>query len=176
MQKYSDDIEALQLAMQSEEEGYNFYSELSEKSENRLVKETFNKFAMDEVYHKKVINNFYESLTDGKEPDIHFSSENEGSLQKAKTIFENAEEKIGESARADADVVEPYKLAVKFERDGVDFYNKLRGKSKNSKTIKLYDYLTQMEAAHKEILDNMIDYLENPGMWFFENERWSIEG
>ena len=33
-----------------------------------------------------------------------------------------------------------------------------------------------MEEKHKEVLDNMMEYLNNPGDWFFEQERWTIEG
>ncbi len=176
MENNTDELSALQLAIKSEEDGYEFYNETSEKSKNKLIKETFKQLALDELNHKKVITHFFDLLTEFREKDFNFDFENESNLEKVKTIFNNAEEKIGETTKAETDILEAYKVASDFERDGIAFYKKLQGSSRNKEAAKLYDFLMRMETGHKEILDNMIEYLGNPGYWFFDHEHWSIGG
>lgn len=176
MQVYNNDLDALQLAIKSEEDGYNFYTKISENSTNKIVKDTFVSFAGDELNHKKAINSFYRALSGGRVPHIFLSSKQEMTLKKAMSIFQNADRSYGDHTRPDSDIVEPYKIAAEFERNGIDFYKNLSSNSKNEKTKQLYNYLVKMEIGHKEILDNMITYLENSDIWFFENEKWLIEG
>ncbi|MGR3179013.1 MAG: ferritin family protein [Candidatus Anammoxibacter sp.] len=164
------------LAIKTEEDGYNFYKEGAAKAKNRLVKETFKSFAEDEQKHMVTIEKFYNSLEKNEKFQVREMFGVCSSRSLAKSIFERADEKVGESVKAESDVVEPYKMASKLESDGIEFYKNLSDTSINESEKELYSVLMEMEMAHKEILDNMIEYLDNPGSWFFDQERWSIEG
>ena len=164
------------LAVKTEEDGYNFYKKGAEKAKNRLVKETFKSFAEDEQKHKAAIEKFYNSLEKNEKFDVREIFGVCSSRSLARSIFERADEKINESVKAESDVVEPYKMASKLESDGIEFYKNLSDTSINESEKELYSVLMKMEVAHKEILDNMIEYLDNPGSWFFDQERWSIGG
>ena len=165
-----------QLAIKTEDEGYKFYKEGAEKASNKLVKETFKSFAQDELKHKAIINKFYDSLEKDEKIEVKEMLGVCSSYGLAKTIFEKADEKIEKALKAESDAVEPYRIASKLEKDGIDFYKNLCDTIKNDNEKELYAALMRMEESHKEVLDNMIEYLENPGSWFFEQERWSIEG
>lgn len=176
MEDISKKYGSYKIAIKTEEDGYKFYKEGSEKAKHKLVKETFRSFAEDELKHKEAIEKFYNSIDQNKESKVSKMFGVCNTFELAKTIFERAEEKIGESVKAASDVVEPYKMASKLESDGIKFYKNLCDTAMNENEKEFYGALMRMEEVHKEILDNMIEYLENPGDWFFEQERWSIEG
>ncbi|MGR3319310.1 MAG: ferritin family protein [Candidatus Anammoxibacter sp.] len=163
------------LAIKTEEDGYNFYKKGAEEAKSRLVKETFKSFAEDEQKHKLAIEKFYNSLEKNERFQVREIFGVCSSRSLARSIFEKADEKVGESVKAESDVVEPYKMASKLESDGIEFYKNLSNTVTNESEKELYRLLMRMEESHKEILDNMIEYLDNPGDWFFEQERWSVE-
>ncbi|MGR3220875.1 MAG: ferritin family protein, partial [Candidatus Anammoxibacter sp.] len=160
----------------TEEDGYNFYKEGAEKAKNKLVKETFKSFAEDERKHMVTIEKFYNSLEKNEKFRVREMFGVCSSRALAKSIFERADEKVSESVKAESDVIEPYKMASKLESDGIEFYKNLSDTSINESEKELYSVLMEMEMAHKEMLDNMIEYLDNPGSWFFDHEQWSIGG
>ena len=164
------------LAIKTEEDGYNFYKKISDEAENKLIRETFKSFAADEMKHKEIIINFYNALENNEAVEVPEKLGACSSIELARTIFERADEKVSESVKSDSDVIESYKMASKLEDEGIKFYKQLHESTISEKEKELYGALMHMEEKHKEMLDNMIDYLNNPGDWFFEQERWTIEG
>ena len=165
------------LAIKTEEEGYRFYKNEAEKSSDKIQKETFKSFAEDELKHKEMLDEFYASLEKGETSDAGKLVGVCNTLETVKTIFAKVGENGGNPDAGDNNnVIAPYRLASKLEGEAIDFYRDISAKVVNGSEKKLFAYLMRMEEAHKEILDNMIEYLGNPGDWFFTQERWSIEG
>ena len=176
MRDISQKYRSYGLAIKTEEDGYNFYKKGAEEAKNKLVRETFKSFADDELKHKQIIVDFYNSLEKNETTEVREKLGACSSIELARTIFERADEKIGESVKADSDLIEPYKMASEFEDEGINFYKRLHESTISEKEKELYGALMHMEEKHKEVLDNMIEYLRDPGDWFFQQERWTIEG
>ncbi len=177
MGNFNKELGSYTLAIKTEEEGYRFYKDAAEKSSDKIQKETFKSFADDELKHKEMIDAFYSSFEKGEAGDNDNLFGVCNTLEAVKTIFANAGENVDSiCAGGNDDVIAPYRLASSLEGEAIDFYKDLSSKVINGREKELFEYLMRMEEAHKEILDNMIEYLINPGDWFFNQERWSIGG
>ena len=130
------------MRSKTEEDGYNFYKKVSEEAKNKLVKETFKSFADDELKHKEIIVDFYNSLEKNEKIELKERLGACSSIELAKTIFERADEKIGESVETDSDVIAAYKMASKLEEEGINFYKRLHESTitdKRERAIRIFN-------------------------------------
>jgi len=172
------DLEALQLALQTEEEGHELFRKAADAAQSEFVKDLFNQLAKDELLHKNLIKKFYSHLQEtgswaelspeDKDLDVHD--------KEIKTIFskalDQAKERVLDIGESD---VEVYRRAVQFEKDGADLYDRLYNETDDEKAKKFYAFLRQMEQEHMELLDNTLQYLENPDNWYLLQEGWTLE-
>ncbi len=172
------DMEALQLALKTEQEGYQMFRQAAEQATNEFVKRLFMRLAKDELLHMDLIKRFYADLQNKNSwRDL---SEAERDISEAqhemKTIFSDALEKakMGDLVFSDKDV-EIYRKAAQFEKDGMDLYDKLYNETQDEKARRFYAFLREMEREHMEILDNTLQYLDNPDNWYLLTEGWSME-
>ncbi len=178
MANVSKDMEALQLALKTEKEGYEMFRKAAEQASNDFVKRLFMRLAKDELLHMDLIKRFYADSQ--KKKSWRELSDAEKDISEAKTemktIFTDALEKakIGELVFSDKDV-EIYRKAAQFEKDGTDLYDKLYNETDDPKARRFYAFLREMEREHMEILDNTLQYLENPNNWYLLTEGWSME-
>ncbi len=172
------DLEALQLALQTEEEGYELFRKAADAASSEFVKDLFNQLAKDELLHKNLIKKFYLHLKDtGSWAELSPEDKDLDAHDKEiKTIFSKAldQAKGGTLDIGDSDV-EVYRRAVQFEKDGADLYDRLYNETDDEKAKKFYAFLRQMEQEHMELLDNTLQYLENPDNWYLLQEGWTLE-
>lgn len=171
-------VEALTLALKTEEEGFRFFSEMANKTQNEFAKKLFQTLAMDEHKHIAIIKKFYDILVNEghwkplDEKDIQEYS----STHEIKTVFKEAAEKAkkGDVPIADSDI-EAYEMALKFEDDGANMYQEMYQKSKDPAARMFYAFLRDMEEGHYDVLKKAIDYLQNPSDYYILEEGWTME-
>ena len=178
MSEISPDLEALNLALQMERDGYKFFSDARDKTEHPLAKETFASLAKWEIEHIRVIEKFYSSLQNtGNWESIDKMGYKKGqSIDTFKTIFKQARESIDETVKTDTDVLDAYRFARDVEDKLLVFYQKKSEEASNESAIKFYKFMAGQEREHKLILDNSLRYLENPAEWAAEEENWMFDG
>ena len=76
----------------------------------------------------------------------------------------------------EADELAAYKVAMKMENDGYDFYKKTLESIKDPNVKELYKFLLFEEEKHFELVSNTYEYLKNPASWFAGEERPIVEG
>lgn len=172
------DLEALQLAIQTEKEGYEMFRKAAESSKNDFMKDLFMRLAKDELMHMDLIKRFYAELQEKKswreltEEDLNVAA----SKREMRTIFSDAVKLAREGKlEIDQDDVEVYRRAAQFEKDGTDLYDKLYHETDDKKARKFYAFLREMEREHMEVLDNTLQYLDNPQNWHLLTEGWTME-
>ncbi|MFC1540634.1 ferritin family protein, partial [Candidatus Margulisiibacteriota bacterium] len=67
-------------------------------------------------------------------------------------------------------------IAEGLETDSYKLYDKVAKESKDKTAQKFYAALAQEEKEHYAILEETLQYLDNPGDWFKKEERWIVEG
>ncbi|GAB4169309.1 MAG: hypothetical protein Kow00108_02930 [Calditrichia bacterium] len=176
--KVQEHIEALSLALKTEEEGFTYFTEIANKTKNEFAQSLFRTLAMDEKKHIAIIKRFYDLLVEEghwkeiTEKDMEeFSSEHE-----IKTIFKDAAQKAKSgSLTISEDDIEAYRMALKFEDDGANMYDELAKKSTDSAARLFYSFLRDMEQGHYDTLKRTLDYLENPSDYYILEEGWTME-
>jgi rubrerythrin len=167
-------IKVLQLAVQMEADGKEFYQKASQKSSNKLAKELFHQLANEEDVHRKKFVEIYKALKRGQHwPDLEPPSEKGG---KIKSLFAEATKALGSKFKVAESEFEAIKMAMDME---VRSYNLYHSRSKQSTLAvekRFYETLTGEERGHHLALLDAYEYLSDPTGWFTKKEHWSLDG
>ena len=128
--------DALDFAIQSEQEAADFYTNLADGSKNQAMRKVFNQFAKEEKGHKKRLQNI-----------------------KRKEMFEFSDEKVFDleigdylidvKPTTDMSYQDALILAMKREKSAFKLYLDLAGIAPNSGLKNIFLALAQEEAKHK---------------------------
>ncbi len=171
-------LEALKLALKTEEEGYKLYRDGAAQSKNEFVKSIFEQLFKDELMHMDLIKRFYAELNEaGSWAKLSEEEKNYKGLKgELKTIFtttlknvESGKETITASDK------EVYQRAIEFEKHGVKMYSDLYAETSDDKAKKFYSFLRDMEQEHADVLDDTYQYLEDPDNWYLKEEGWTLD-
>jgi rubrerythrin len=174
--EHHEELEALKLAIKTEQDGRQMYLDAVSKVGNSLAKSTFSTLADEELVHIKVIEEFYNDLKSGGEgsPSDELAKAMSYDLRR-ETIFQAARGRMEKTVESDPTVFEAYRAAIKFEEDGANMYRDLAGKTDHEVARKMYVFLNEQENEHHRILSETLNYLENPDQWFIEQEKPHFE-
>jgi len=173
-------IEAMKIALEMERKGYQLYTEAAAKTNNKLGKATLEAIAAKEIDHIKNIEAYCQKPAEGVltiRTNLREISHRE-KIDYIRDIIDKTGAQLEELIKADSNLLEIYKLAMDLERESYDFYQKLKEET-DEKATDLKDFLgflMKEENNHYEILQETLQYLDHPGDWFREQERWIVEG
>jgi rubrerythrin len=167
-------IKVLQLAVQMEVDGKEFYQKASRKSSNRLAKELFRQLANEEDIHRKKFMEIYGVLKRGRKwPDVDPPLEKG---KKLKSLFSEATKTLGSKFKVAESELEAIKTAMDME---VRSYNLYHSRSKETTLPvekQFYKTLAGEERGHHLALLDSYEYLSDPAGWFTQKEHWSLDG
>jgi rubrerythrin len=167
-------IEVLQLAVQTEVEGKEFYQKASQKSNSKLAKELFQQLANEEDVHRKKFEAIYEVLKKGQNwPDVEPPSEKGKRL---KSLFAEATETLGSKIKVAESELEAIKIAMDMEIKSYNLYHSRSEESTLPVEKRFYEALAGEERGHHLALVDSYEYLIDPAGWFTKSEHWSLDG
>ena len=136
MKDFENINDILDFAICNEQSAFEFYSELAKNARNEDMKNTFDKFAQEEIGHKA-------KLLKVKEEGV-FSKENVKVTDlKISDYLDNVQ------ATPDMSYQDALILAMKREKSAFRLYTKLAAKTKNPALVNLFLALAQEESKHK---------------------------
>lgn len=143
-------------AMKVEKDGEAYYRELASKSPNDGLKKVFNLLADAEVKHYNVFKSMRDK--DGKEIlSLDISTD-------IKTIFETLSAEKN-SVNFNLDEIKFYEDAIKREDDSYNFYLSKSEELSDENEKKVFLNIAQEEIKHKEILENILSFIQEPTNW-----------
>jgi rubrerythrin len=167
-------IEALQMAIQMEIEGQEYYQRASQESNNQAGKELFRELAIEEDKHQQRFEEIYESIRSKKAwPDIETRSEGR---ERQGTLFAQAMETVTPDVKATPGEIDTVTQAMDMENKTYDFYNKQAGSSTYDVGGGFYKALAAEERNHYLALVDYREYLLDPAGWFANKEHPSLDG
>lgn len=146
MNEFKSIDDALDFAIQSEQEAVDFYKNLANESKNKAMREVFIQFSKEENGHKKRLLNIK------REENFEFSDEKVFDLQIGDYL-------VDVKASNDMSYQEALILAMKKEKSAFKLYSDLAGIAPNSNLKNIFLALAQEEAKHK--LRFEIEYDDN---------------
>jgi rubrerythrin len=175
----SDLLEDVKMSISLEKKGYDFYSETAAETKNPLAASTLSSLAERELLHIEKIKEFEKNLTGEKKLASDWLKGVETPPTKKallKPILDKLKAALGKKFETSEDINEAYNIAEGLERDSYALYDKISGETSDAAAKKFYAALAQEEREHYAILEETLQYLNDPGDWFKDKERWVIEG
>ena len=167
-------LEGLQIAIQMEIDGKEYYLKVSQSSGNQLGKQLFQSLAAEEDLHQQKFKEIYNAISRREAwPPTDFQPDWGKGLR---TIFSRAIEEMGSNIKALATELNAIKTAMDMENKTYDFY-KSQGKNADYDAERdFYEALAAQERGHYLVLRDYREYLINPVGWFTEKEHPSLDG
>jgi len=167
-------LEALQLAIQMEIDGKEFYLKASRESSNELGTKLLSSLAAEEDIHRHKFEEIYNAIQNKRAwPATDFRPDGGKGLR---TIFARVTEEMGSSIKAPATELDAVQTARDMENKTYDFY-KSRGESAIFDAEReFYETLAVEEREHHLILLDYYEYLKDPAGWFVTKEHPSLDG
>ena len=159
---------AVETAVKMETDAIKFYIDATDKTSHPLGKKIFEGFIEDEKRHLKMLDGIM------KDMDIELRVVNPE--KDIRTIFSELKDQMMQRVTATTDEKEAVRIALEFEKEGYDFYEKAAREASGDKEKKLFEVLTVEEKRHYELLDGTNSFLQDTGEWFMWEEHGMLEG
>jgi len=159
---------AVQTAFKMETDAIKFYTEATGKTSHPLGKRIFESFIEDEKRHLKILDDILKNM------NIELSVVNRE--KEIQTIFSELREQMRQRVTATTDEIQAVGIALDFEKEGYNFYQKAALEATDDREKKLFEVLTIEEKRHYELLENTHRYLKDTGDWFMWDEHGMLEG
>jgi rubrerythrin len=169
---------AMKGAIDMEKKGYDVYMNAAKKTKNILGRYTLEMIGKKELDHIKAIEVFMKALSEGSADFSRAVSEikPKEKLDYYRPLMEELSKELGTKVGPEAELESAYEVAMELEKRSYDLYKRLEASSRNLEAKKFFQFLMKEENTHYEILQDTLRYLDNPGDWFREAERWIVEG
>jgi len=167
-------LEALQIAIQMEIDGKEYYLKTSQESSNELGKKLLQSLAAEEDFHRQKFEEIYNAIRNRKAwPVTDFRPDGGKGLR---TIFARASEEMDSKIEVLATELDAVEKAMGMENKTYDFYESQAEKADHDAERDFYWSLASEEREHHLILLDYYEYLKDPAGWFVKKERPSLDG
>ena len=167
-------MEALQIAIQMEIDGKEFYTKASQESSNELGRKLLQSLATEEDYHRQKFEEIYNTIGSKKDwPKTDFQPDGG---QRLRTIFARATEEIGSNTKSLPTELDAAQTAMEMENKTHDFYKSQGESATYDAESDFYETLAAEETEHYLILLDYYEYLKDPAGWFVGKEHPSLDG
>lgn len=148
-------LAALQMAIQTEIDGCNFYQQFAERTGDANARTMFERLASDEVMHLELLRNTRAALLDSGE----WAEYKGGALEPVEGAPIFSRERVEQNIVAHTSDLSALRMAYLIERDAVDFYNSAAGQTDDPNGRRLFLDLARMEKGHLDLLEGEYNYL-----------------
>src|ERR1700690_2140114 len=161
-------MDALELAINMEKDAIAFYTEAARKTKYPAGKKMFQTITEDEKRHLEMVSQIIKGL--------NITHKKTSPMKNVKTVFESMKDEMMKKVEATADELEAFKIAMRMEKEGLEFYRKTLAGSKKEPERALLELLIKEEQQHYDIFANTYQFLSDSGNWFMWEERGFVEG
>jgi len=167
-------LEALQIAIQMEIDGKEYYLKASQESNNELGKKLLQSLAAEEDIHRQKFQEIYSAIRNKKAWPVSDFQPDGG--KRLRTIFARATEEIRSTVKPLATELDAIQTAMEMENKTHDFYKSQSNNANYGTERDFYETLATEEREHHLILLDYYEYLTNPAGWFVRKEHPSLDG
>ena len=164
-------LRALQVAIQMEIDGKEFYLKASQESGNELGRKLLESLAGEEDVHRQQFEAIYRAL-EGKRgwPETGYTPDGGKHLR---PLFAAA---TGSGVKAQASELDAVKTAMDMENKTYDYYKDQSQTATYDGERDFYQALMAQERGHYLVLLDYYEYLKDPAAWFVQKEHPSLDG
>jgi rubrerythrin len=149
-------LAALQMAIQTEIDGFTFYQQFAKQTKDPKAQAMFERLARDEVMHLELLRHNRAALKEDAVWGKYQGTEVEDIA--GAPIF--SRERVAENVVAYTSDLSALRLAYLIERDAVDFYTRAAERTDDPSGKRLFLDLAKMEQGHLNLLEGEYDFLK----------------
>ncbi|GBE04022.1 MAG TPA: rubrerythrin [Nitrospirae bacterium] len=161
-------MRSIEIARKMETDAIDFYTEAAAKTRYPAGKKMFEVIIVDEKRHLEMIDKLIANSTVNME-DAH-------PFENIKTVFEEMKDQMMERVAVTDDEFEAFRIAMRMEKEGIEFYRKLLIEAASEEEKALIEKLIKEEGEHYEIFANTYSFISDTGNWFMWEEHSIVEG
>ena len=167
-------LEGLQIAIQMEADGKDYYLKTSRESGNEMGRKLMQSLAAEEDIHRQKFVEIYDAIRSKEAwPKTDFQPD---AGKRLRTIFARASEEMGANLEALATEFDAIQTAMDMENKSYDFYKSQSKEAAYYAQKDFYEALAAEEKEHHIILLDYFEYLKDPAAWFVTKEHPSLDG
>jgi len=159
------------MAIDLEKNGREFYLNAADKTESESGKKIFKMLAHEESLHLATFEKMLKSLD--TETDWHEMIKDYPQARQV-PVFDQ-KEKPDHVRRPKTDELEALRIAMKQEREAIEFFDKVKNLAEDETTKKVFDFVREQEVYHYDLLQAEYDSLANTGFWF-DSAEFRMDG
>lgn len=148
-------LAALQVGIQTEIDGYQFYTQFAARTQDPQARDMFERLARDEVMHLDLLRNTKAMLEDSGRWTEHVAMET--SHLDGAPIF--SRERVAANVVEYTSDLSALRLAYLIEKDAVDFYERAAGQTDDANGQRMFRDLAHWEQAHLNMLESEYQFL-----------------
>jgi rubrerythrin len=156
MSELDTTLTALQMAIQTEIDGHNFYQKFAAQTEDANARAMFERLARDEIMHLELLRNTRAMLEESGE-----WAEYKGVSLAPSTgapIF--SRQRVEQNVVAYTSDLSALRVAYLIEKDAVDFYTRAAQETSDPNGKRMFLDLAQMEQEHLNLLEGEYNFLK----------------
>jgi rubrerythrin len=162
MNSINSAMAALQLAIQTEIDGHNFYQEFAQRSTEPDAQRLFDRLAQDEIMHLELLRNTKAMLEQSGEWADYKGLALD--VPQGAPIFSH--ERVKQNVVAYTSDLSALRVAYLIEKDAFDFYTRAAAQTDDLNGRRMYRDLAGMEQGHLQLLEGEYTRL----MSYFQTE------
>lgn len=164
-------LEALKRALKFEDDGVAYYEKAMEETSDPLALDILKTLRDEEVKHKGRIKRIYDGVSSGGS----WVNEDPGAPM---PTFENVFERMGGKPASGTFQTEKAAMehALEIESSGRGMYQNLASDAASDAERQFYERLADEENDHLQIIQDSLEYFEDPQGWFQKHERGTLDG
>ena len=157
MAEHDATLAALQMAIQTEIDGYNFYQRFASRTQDPNARSMFERLARDEVMHLELLRNTKAML----EGSGRWAAYQEASLESVPGAPIFSRERVEQNIVAYTSDLSALRMAYLIERDAVDFYSRAAQETDDANGKRMFLDLVKMEQSHLDLLEGEYNFLRD---------------
>ncbi|MFH1690202.1 MAG: ferritin family protein [Candidatus Eisenbacteria bacterium] len=173
MPEHVSDMEKVEFALKTEQDGHEFYQAASKKLAHKLARAAFELLGKEELRHVTLIEGMGKQLGGEDEAPTIEMVTRKGLEFNLKTIYESAHE---DSIEDGMDPATAYEKAIELEKKITSLYAEYSRKCDDDAARRLFAVLQQEEEHHLSLLEDMYAYLTKPEEWFIDRDGMMLDG
>jgi rubrerythrin len=148
-------LAALQMAIQTEIDGFNFYQRFAERTEDPNARTMFERLARDEIMHLELLRNAKAMLEESGE----WAQYQGVSLEPVQAAPIFSRERVEQNVVTFTSDLSALRVAYLIEKDAVDFYSRAALEADDLNGQRMFLDLVAMERSHLALLEGEYNFL-----------------
>ena len=164
-------INVLKIALEREKAAEVFYTEKAQSMTEPGTGTILKDLARDEHIHMELVSSLLKEAESGAESTTVTTQPSVSPKERIESIFSELQNVSPLSLPEKSTVREVFEFALDIEKKSFDYYSQAAADAENDEVAAVYRFFTAEENKHYIMISNVLDFIDDPGRWLYEEEN-----